>query len=159
MAPAAPLAMDFGPVPRLPLLDRPGPARAAWILLGACAWTVLFLAAWLRPDPRGFGTHQQLGLPPCGFQRMTHVPCPGCGLTTSFAHMAHGQVLQALGSHLMGPVLFVITLAVGLFSPWAARRALGFTRVVEHPATTGVFSLALVAGVITFALRLFHAFG
>ncbi len=159
MVPAAtPPQLDFGAPPRLALFDRPWAARLAWATMGAVAWAVLVASAWLRPDARGFGTHQQLGLPPCTFQAMTHVPCPGCGLTTSFAYMAHGHILRAFGAHLMGPFLFAITLAVALLAPWALRRAYPLTRVVEHPATTAAFAIALVAGMITFGARLVHTF-
>src|SRR3954447_16098360 len=52
--------------------------------VAVCLGTVLGVACWLRPDPRGMGTHQQLGLPPCTFYLYTDVPCPSCGMTTSF---------------------------------------------------------------------------
>ncbi|MEZ4321387.1 MAG: DUF2752 domain-containing protein [Myxococcota bacterium] len=43
----------------------------------------------------------------CGFRRLTGMGCPGCGLTRSFAFMAHGNVLQAFQMNWIGPVLFV----------------------------------------------------
>jgi hypothetical protein len=132
--------------------------RLFWAVAGLGCWAVLGIAAWLRPDPRGFGSHQQLGLPPCSFEAVTHVPCPGCGLTTSFANMAHGHVLVAFGAHLMGPLLFLLTLGVALASPWAARRAYPVTRVLAHPAATATLSVTLAAGLITFAIRLAHRF-
>lgn len=133
--------------------------RAVWAASGAVAWTVLVLSAWLQPDGRGFGTHQQLGLPPCTFEALTHVPCPGCGLTTSFAHMAHGHVLQSFGAHLMGPLLFLLTLAVALAAPWAVRRGFPVTRVLEHRATAAALAATLAAGMVTFAIRLVHTLG
>lgn len=132
--------------------------RLFWLVAGAGSWLVLGLSAWLRPDPRGFGSHQQLGLPPCTFEAMTHVPCPGCGLTTSFANMAHGHVLRAFGAHLMGPLLFLLTLGVAIAAPWATKRAYPVTRVLAHPSATAVLSVTLAAGLITFALRLVHRF-
>lgn len=55
--------------------------------------------AWLgwraRPDPRGFGTHEQLGLAPCRAMDWFGVPCPGCGVTTSVAHAAHGDLVAS----------------------------------------------------------------
>ncbi len=147
-----------------PLADAPArpeptwPTRLLWAIAGLGSWAVLAFAAWLRPDPRGFGTHQQLGLPPCTFEAMTHVPCPGCGLTTSFACMAHGHPLGAFAAHLMGPLLFLLTLAVAVTAPWATRRALPVTRVLAHPATSAVLAVTLAAGLVTFALRLAHRF-
>ncbi len=147
-----------------PLADSPSTEEASWLtrlvwaVAGLGSWGVLVLSAWLRPDLRGFGTHQQLGLPPCTFEAMTSVPCPGCGLTTSFAHMAHGHFIRAFGAHLMGPFLFLLTLAVALSAPWAARRAFPVTRVLAHRAATPVLSVTLAAGLITFAIRLAHRF-
>lgn len=135
------------------LARRPWLTRLAWTLCGASAWTVLAIAFWLRPDARGFGTHEQLGLPPCSFQAHTGIPCPGCGLTTSFANMAHLHVLDAFRAHLMGPLLFTLTFAVAVASPWAIRRAHPVADVLERPATSLALGVTLVAGLVTFALR------
>lgn len=137
---------------------RPWMTRLFWVTAGLSAWFVLGAAAWLRPDARGFGTHQQLGLPPCMFEAMVGVPCPGCGLTTSFAHMAHGQPLAAFGAHLMGPLLFLLTLAVGVAWPWAARRAYPVGDVLAHRAAAPVLGATLAAGLVTTALRLARHF-
>ena len=69
-------------------------ARAGRLLL--VVWSVILLAGFalaarLEPDPRGFGTHQRLGLPPCTFQSMFNIPCPSCGMTTSFANVVRGR--------------------------------------------------------------------
>lgn len=137
---------------------RAWPTRLFWALAGAVAWGVLLTAAWLQPDARGYGTHQQLGLPPCMFEAFTHIPCPGCGLTTSFAYMAHGRVFSAFGAHLMGPELFLMTLAVALAAPWAVRRALPVLWVLSLPGTTVALSVTLFAGMVTLAWRLAHHF-
>jgi hypothetical protein len=78
-----------------------------------CA-AVLGLATWLTPDPTGVGTHEKLGLPPCTMYVVTGLPCPFCGMTTSFSHMAHGQVLEGFATQPMGGVLFLMTVA-GVF--------------------------------------------
>ena len=135
---------------------NPWISRLVWAASTLVAWAVVGLSFWLRPDPRGFGTHQQLGLPPCGFAEVAHLPCPGCGLTTSFARMAHGQVLSAFGAHLMGPPLFLLTLAVALCGPWAVRRGMPVSQVLEHPAATGVLGTTLACGLVTWALRFLH---
>lgn len=132
--------------------------RALWLFALLASWPVVGLSFWLRPDARGFGTHQQLGLPPCNFQESTHIPCPGCGLTTSFTNMAHGHVIDAFAAHLMGPPLFLITAAVAVFSPWALRTALPVDRVLGHRATVSVLSATLALGLVTFAMRLVHTF-
>jgi len=75
------------------------------LLLGGGA--ILLISYFLRPDPRGFGTHQQLFLPPCPFRWLTHLPCPSCGLTTSFAYFAKGDWMMAWKTHPLGPLLFI----------------------------------------------------
>lgn len=92
------------------------------------------------------------------FEAFTHIPCPGCGLTTSFAYMAHGRVFSAFGAHLMGPELFLMTAAVAVAAPWAVRRALPVLWVLSLPATTVALSVTLFAGMVTLAWRLVHHF-
>lgn len=86
-------------------------SRAVWSAIFLIGAAVLITAGWLHPDPAGHGTHTQLGLPPCGFLVMTGLPCPGCGLTTSFAHMVRLQVGGALQANPFGVPLFLTTLA------------------------------------------------
>ena len=156
---ARPMTTESPPLAQSPPTDESSwLTRLVWVVAGLVSWAVLGLSAWLRPDTRGFGTHQQLGLPPCTFEAMTRVPCPGCGLTTSFAHMAHGHLFSAFGAHLMGPFLFLLTLAVAVSAPWAARRAFPVMQVLAHRAATPVLSVTLAAGLITFAMRLAHRF-
>lgn len=70
---------------------------------------VLGLAAWLRPNPAGLGTHRQLGLPPCQFEQVTGIPCATCGCTTSFSHAANGSLLDAFVTQPFGALLAVMT--------------------------------------------------
>ncbi len=52
---------------------------------------ILGIGAWMKPSPKGLGTHSEnLGLPPCGFYQRTGIPCPTCGCTTAVTHVAHG---------------------------------------------------------------------
>jgi uncharacterized protein DUF2752 len=78
----------------------------AWVVLFAVPLAVLITAAFLTPAPEGHGTHMQLGLPPCGFLVFTGYPCPGCGLTTSFAHMIRLEVGGAFHANPFGILLF-----------------------------------------------------
>ncbi len=83
---------------------------------------VLLLSRWLQPDPRGFGTHEQLYLQPCNFHALTGLPCPSCGMTTAFAHMARGEVLQAFKAQPMGALLFVSSVLLLPISLWETFR-------------------------------------
>lgn len=96
--------------PRDRLAEWPRWKVRGWNLL----WTTtaaspLLLARWLRPDTHGFGTHRQLGLPPCTFLWMTGFPCPFCGMTTSWTWAAHLRPLESIRTQPMGFVFFLAT--------------------------------------------------
>lgn len=133
------------------LLEGQAGRRLLSLALGAPAWAVLGVALSLSPDGRGFGTHQQLGLGTCTILNLTGWPCPMCGMTTSFAHMAHLEPLQALAAQPMGVVLFLITLSWSLLAltelalpagRWGRLNAL-VTRFEVHIALSLLGGLAL----------------
>ena len=72
----------------------------------------LLLSFWLKPDSRGLGTHEQIFLLPCNFYAMTGLPCPFCGTTTSFAHMARGHVWDAFLAQPMGVLGFAMCIVL-----------------------------------------------
>jgi hypothetical protein len=73
------------------------------------------VAAVLTPSGRGFGTHQQLGLPPCSFYALYGRPCPTCGSTTAFARLVRGDAAGALRANAGGTILAVLAALAG---PW-----------------------------------------
>ena len=73
---------------------------------------VLALASQLRPDPRGWGTHEQLGLPPCTFLTVAGIRCPACGMTTAWSNFMHGRMADALRANASGTVLAAVALVV-----------------------------------------------
>ncbi len=89
-------------------------AALALVLCGA----VLGLAAYLRPDGRGYGTHEQFGTGPCGFLMVTGYPCPTCGMTTAFALAVRGRWQEAARVQPAGFVLALGAGAVGLLAVW-----------------------------------------
>lgn len=76
---------------------------------------MMAIAMWLTPDPRGFGTHLQLGLPECGFRSVMGLNCPHCGLTTSFAWFVRGQWLRSFQAN---PAGLLLALSGLVFCPW-----------------------------------------
>lgn len=88
--------------------------RLISLTLGLPSWAVLGLAAWLVPATQGHGTHRQLGLGECTILHLTGYPCPMCGMTTTFAHMAHLEPFTAVQTQPFGVVLFLLTLFVGV---------------------------------------------
>lgn len=108
------------PVHAPPTAAPPAPLRATrgerltCAILALAAAAVIGIAAWLQPSPAGVGTHQALGLAPCGWMSGMGIPCPTCGMTTSFAHAAHGDLAASFRAQPMGLLLAVGTAAAGL---------------------------------------------
>jgi hypothetical protein len=103
------------------------------------------LALVLKPDPRGFGTHQRLGLPPCTVRVFFSVPCPGCGMTTSFSNFVRGRFIDSARANAAG---FLLAIACVIQIPWSwisvfQGRLLG----VEQPGLLLVVLLSLVLGI------------
>jgi Protein of unknown function (DUF2752) len=127
-------------------------ARGILIMLTVPWIAVIATGLWLYPyDENGealrLGTHQQLGLPPCNFKELTTVPCPSCGMTSSFSLLLHGDVVNSLKANFAGTALLTFGL---LFVPWAFAsvflRRFVFIRSMEMV----VFRLAIIFLVLLF---------
>lgn len=90
--------------------------RMVFAIIALAAVGVIGISLWLKPDPRGYGTHEALGLPPCGLKFITDIPCPSCGMTTSFAYAARLEVRKSFQAHPCGLALFCSVVLVGLVS-------------------------------------------
>lgn len=93
--------------PHLSLQDR---AVSALVALG-CA-SLMGVAIYLKPAECGFGTHEQLGLEPCGLLLASGSPCATCGMTTAFARAASGDFAGSIQAQPMGFLLAVLVAAV-----------------------------------------------
>ena len=102
--------------------------RCRGLLVLAPCLAVLGASMWLTPDPYGVGTHEQLGLSPCGMLIDHGWPCPGCGLTTSFAAVAHGRFVEAFRAQFAGPFLFMGVLLLTFASAAEAATGRDFLR-------------------------------
>jgi hypothetical protein len=118
--------------------------RLALVLIAAVLVGVFSLALWLDPydsegHARRWETHRQLGLPECTFKTLTGKPCPSCGMTTSFALLLRGDVLNSLRANWVGTFLAVFLMGV---IPWAlasvVRRRLLFVTSLERVLTWAV---------------------
>src|SRR5262245_44275259 len=104
----------------LPVLGRR--VRIALVAIAAGLVALFVVAYRLNPYgsdglPLALGTHRQLGLPECNFRRLTGLPCPSCGMTTSFALLMHGDWAASLRANAVGTLLAVFLLAL---IPWSA---------------------------------------
>jgi hypothetical protein len=123
-------------------------ARAGrWLLV---FWSLFLLGGFslayaLEPDPRGYGTHQRLGLPPCTFRALFGIPCPSCGMTTSFAHFAHGHLWQAFRANPGGGLLAIVCLVQIPWCWWSVFR--GRLAGVSDPGRSLMWLLLAIASV------------
>ena len=123
-----------------------GMTLAWWHRVLLALWSLFLIAGFafafsLVPDRRGFGTHQQLGLPPCSFRTMFGIFCPTCGGTTCFSHFVRGQWWLAIKAN---PAVFLLALFCADMIPWSwisivKKRAVGF----DDPATFVAWGLVV----------------
>jgi hypothetical protein len=102
------------------------PALHRWVRIGLVVIAALLVGVFavairLRPyddagQPRRMETHLQLGLPPCTFYQMTGLPCPSCGMTTSFAFFVRGDLWNSFRANAVGTLLAAFCLAL---VPWS----------------------------------------
>lgn len=99
-------------------------------LLWFLAWVAITgVAVWLNPSKEGHGTHTQLGLPACPSVAVLDRPCPGCGLTTSFTSVVHGQLKGAFLANWFGPIFYLLFTATAMANiwGWATKRRIDFS--------------------------------
>jgi hypothetical protein len=98
-----------------------GPALRRWLLTGLAGLAGLaVLHVWVPSgDPSGAI---------CLSRRLLHIPCPGCGMTRAFAHLAKGEWGAALALHPLAPVV-----ALEMVLGWIAWGAAVFRRPFSLP--------------------------
>jgi hypothetical protein len=72
---------------------------------------LLACARWLEPSATGFGTHRQIGLPPCTTYALFGVKCPSCGMTTAWAFTTRLRFQEALNANMAGTLLCIQAIA------------------------------------------------
>lgn len=104
------------PVAEGPLNPWGDRAVAAVVLLAGLA--VVYALSMVVPDARGHGTHEQLGMAPCGWPAVMQAPCPTCGVTTAAAHMVHASPIDAIATQPFGAALAGSGLVLAAWAAW-----------------------------------------
>ncbi len=121
------------------------------LLIAAGLVAIFTLAARINPynpdgSARKMSTHTQLGLQRCTLEEKLGVPCPSCGMTTSFSLLLHGDLLNSLRANWVGTLLATFCLAL---IPWsvvsaARNRALFVTSLEKAVIAVIVVLLCLM---------------
>lgn len=99
---------------------------------------ILLAGYGIKPDARGLGTHEQLGMEPCSFLSTTGLPCATCGMTTSVSHLTHGQAIASFLNQPMGFAFGLTTAMIAVASGWSVftgMRLTGITDKLRLPST------------------------
>jgi hypothetical protein len=123
-------------------------ARAVLLLSGLILATALGVARGLEPSSRGYGTHRQMGLPPCTFVALFDMRCPSCGMTTAWANMVRGNLMAALSANTGGALLAVLAVVA---SPWMIISAVRGRTVGRIPRDSVLAAGAGFVALITLA--------
>lgn len=95
--------------------------RGTLLVMALVPAGVFAVALWLDPYRGGKiwleETHTQLGFKECTFKSLTGLPCPSCGMTSSFALFVRGDLGHSLQANFAGTALALFSLA---FMGWAA---------------------------------------
>jgi hypothetical protein len=137
------------PNPRLPPRTR----RLAGVV-GLSLAALIASAAWLTPEARGWGTHEQLGWKPCWFRQTTGRPCPVCGMTTAWAYAVRGNAQAAVAANVGGALLAAMTV---LGAAWLLGSAAFGKWIGGRPSARAVVTLGtawLVVTLLDWARRL-----
>jgi hypothetical protein len=127
--------------------------RIGLILIAVVLGVVFYVATQVQPyNPDGTAmraaSHQTIGLPPCRFKEWTGTGCPSCGMTTSFALLVRGDLVNSMRANWVGTSLAIFCAAV---IPWAIISAFrGKYLWVQRVDAM----LALSVGVLTVAMLL-----
>ncbi len=111
----------------------------AFLTLAGLSIVFITSAVWLPPDDPTFVL--------CPFRFLTGLPCPGCGMTRAFCHLAHGHFITALQFNPFSPFVFLLAIiawlkaAAVLFDLQTLRAKLS---VLRFPPRAGKFALVLV---------------
>jgi hypothetical protein len=132
--------------------------RAVALLTAVGCLGVLVIAAMITPSPVGVGTHLDMpiaGLQPCDFLARTGLPCPSCGMTTSFAWFARGNLLASLYIQPMGFALALLAAAAFWVALYIGLTGKPAVRLLRHVPARYYLLPLFALGVAGWAWKMF----
>lgn len=105
---------------------RPWIDRAFALVALAAVLALVVMLARVTPDPRGYATHEALGLTACGWPQIYGKPCPTCGVTTAACWLVHGSPFRALSTQPFGALAMATLLWIAGFALWSLARGRSF---------------------------------
>jgi hypothetical protein len=142
------------PHPHHPSLRYSRGERIGLICLGVALFALLFLAAMLTPNPSGLGTHMQLGLPGCTMYTFSGIRCPGCGMTTSWAHTMNGDFSSGIRANVGGVLLCLLSVAVFPCLLWMGIRGRSLPFHGFGQVAIAVLLIAMSISIVEWLIRL-----
>lgn len=129
-----------------------------WSWFGLWAVCTVVGALILHQDKHLHGTHTQLGLPKCYSVVLWDRPCPGCGLTTSWTSILHGDWHTAFTANAFGPILYLMFTATALAGAYGSLKKWRLRSETAFANWTLIVTIVafLVYGGIRFATTVYH---
>lgn len=132
----------------------PGGRLAALAVSLACL-AVLLVAVELPPSATGEGTHTRMGLQKCEWLQRVGVPCPTCGMTTSFAWFARGNWLASFYVQPMGFLLALLTGGIFWAGLYMALTGGPLQRLLRQIPMNKVLVAMIAFGIIAWGWKIF----
>lgn len=118
------------------------------------AIAVLAIAFFLTPSAQGVGTHQQLGLPTCGWIQAANLPCPTCGMTTAWSHTVRGELPSAFMSQPLGMLLALSAIAVAIGGLVTAMTGYSFNWLWYRFLPSKIFIVVAVLALLSWGFKI-----
>jgi Protein of unknown function (DUF2752) len=128
--------------------------RLGYLITPLISAAILVIARLLQPSSRGVGTHEQMGLPPCPFLYLTGIPCPSCGLTTSFAYAARFEFFSSLITQPFGLIIFFLTIFAIPLSIFLSRRRITWYELMHARIVNKLIYVAVALYVLSWFYKI-----
>ncbi len=115
---------------------------------------LLSVAFIIQPSADGIGTHQQLGLPKCGWILVANVPCPTCGMTTAWSHAVRGELPSAFMAQPLGTLLALAAFLVVIGAFVTAITGFSFHPLLYRFPPSRIFIITIVFAFVAWGFKI-----